>query len=405
MPTLPRTGEIGALTGLRGIAALLVTIGHFAHFTAVTPWAAVPASVGLWAGAMPGIGMSIFFTLSGFVIALSYSDWNWRARPVFNLVRFFIYRFARLYPAFFVFAILILLRSTALQDLSDPQVQAYLAPHLLLLQSWLPTKYGGVDASTDLFHVSWSISTECGLYLMFGLAAVAVAAVPTWRHKASVLTVALSCAVFVLLLLAWLLRRHLAPADWTDAEWYGWLFYLAPWGIAAQFGIGVLAYRTSCLTLPEKFARIASNLGAVGIITVYLFCVVGIIRAQVPQAILMSLSTALLMIGSLSSSVTNRLLTRPGLLYVGMISYSLYLFHFAVPPIAFHGQFQTFNFSAGVYYAANFAFSLALAIMLATGVYRLVEVPGRRILRRAGDRLLGIRRPLPAASGRSAAAE
>jgi peptidoglycan/LPS O-acetylase OafA/YrhL len=125
----------------------------------------------------------------------------------------------------------------------------------------------------------------------------------------------------------------------------------------------------------------------------------------VPQAILMSLSTALLMIGSLSSSVTNRLLTRPGLLYVGMISYSLYLFHFAVPPIAFHGQFQTFNFSAGVYYAANFAFSLALAIMLATGVYRLVEVPGRRILRRAGDRLLGIRRPLPAASGRSAAAE
>jgi peptidoglycan/LPS O-acetylase OafA/YrhL len=119
----------------------------------------------------------------------------------------------------------------------------------------------------------------------------------------------------------------------------------------------------------------------------------------------MALSTALLMIGSLSSSVTNRFLTRPGLLYIGTISYSLYLFHFAVPPIAFHGQFQTFNFSAAVYYIVNFAFSLAVAIMLATGVYRFVEVPGRRMLRAAGDRLLGIRRAMPVESERSAAAE
>jgi peptidoglycan/LPS O-acetylase OafA/YrhL len=55
--------------------------------------------------------MSIFFTLSGYVIALSYAHWNWRERPGFNLVRFFFYRFARLYPAFFVFAILIIVRS------------------------------------------------------------------------------------------------------------------------------------------------------------------------------------------------------------------------------------------------------------------------------------------------------
>jgi hypothetical protein len=45
--------------------------------------------------------MAIFFTLSGYVIALSYSDWDWRECPAFNLIRLFFYRFARLYPAFF----------------------------------------------------------------------------------------------------------------------------------------------------------------------------------------------------------------------------------------------------------------------------------------------------------------
>lgn len=48
-----------------------------------------------WAGAAD-IGMAIFFTLSGYVIALSYSHWDWRERPAFNLIRLFFYRFARL---------------------------------------------------------------------------------------------------------------------------------------------------------------------------------------------------------------------------------------------------------------------------------------------------------------------
>jgi peptidoglycan/LPS O-acetylase OafA/YrhL len=171
-----RRGEIASLTGLRGLAALLVVIGHFSVWTIVAPRAELPTWIAQWGGATPGIGMSIFFTLSGYVIALSYAHWNWRERPGFNLVRFFFYRFARLYPAFFVFAIVILVRSPSLRDLSNPEAQAYLAPHLLLWQSWLPVKYDGALVSDDLFHVSWSLSTECGLYLLFGLGAIIVAA-------------------------------------------------------------------------------------------------------------------------------------------------------------------------------------------------------------------------------------
>ena len=95
-----KPGEIPSLTGLRGVAALLVIIAHYWTWARVTPVAALPASIEPWTRTSD-IGMAIFFTLSGYVIALSYSHWDWRGRPAFNLVRLFFYRFARLYPAFF----------------------------------------------------------------------------------------------------------------------------------------------------------------------------------------------------------------------------------------------------------------------------------------------------------------
>jgi peptidoglycan/LPS O-acetylase OafA/YrhL len=93
--------EIPSLTGLRGVAALMIVIAHFAQWCAITPLDAMPPQILQWTN-FSDIGMPIFFPLSGFVIALSYSHWDWRDRPLHNLVRLFFYRFARLYPAFFL---------------------------------------------------------------------------------------------------------------------------------------------------------------------------------------------------------------------------------------------------------------------------------------------------------------
>lgn len=350
-------------------------------------------------------GHGDFFTLSGYVIALSYCDWNWRERPAFNLVRLFFYRFARLYPAYFVFFIVIVLRSPPLRDLSDPQAHAYLLPHLVLGQAWFPVKYGGELADHDYFHVSWSLSTECALYLMFGLGAILAALLPGWRYKPLLLAVAFFTVVWLLLREAVLLRSYVAPAEWSGADWERWFFYISPYAIALQFGIGVAAYKLSRLPLGERVSRILSNLGAAGLVATYFCLIAGMLRDDFDQAMPTSLATGLLMVGALSNSTANRLLSGRGIVYIGTISYSLYLFHFVTPGIGFHGQVPDFDTFGKAYYVANYLVGLALAIMLATGVYRLVEVPGRRAIRAAADRLLGIQRIAPIAREKGVPAE
>jgi peptidoglycan/LPS O-acetylase OafA/YrhL len=351
------------------------------------------------------LGMAIFFTLSGYVIALSYSGWDWRERPVFNLVRLFFYRFARLYPAFFLFAVLVVLRSPTLRDLSDPETQRYLVPHLLFWQTWLPIKYDGELAPGDQFHVSWSLSIECALYLGFGLGAMLVAALPGWRYKPLFLTVVFFVSTTVLVRTAWFLRHDLAPNGWSDWDWGRWLFHFSPYAVSLQFAIGVVAYMLSLFPLPARLTPIARNLVAAGLVALYL--VVGWcgLRVSFDLAILASLSTAFLMICALVDSIVNRLLSGRAIVYVGTISYSLYLFHFVTPNFAFYGEMPTFNLTAAAYHAAHFLMAFALAVMLATGIYRLVEVPGRRVIRAAADRLLGIGRPARLIRGQSKPAE
>ena len=352
--------------------------------------------------ATSGMGMAIFFTLSGYVITLSYAKWDWRNRPAFNLTRLFFYRLARLYPAFFVFALMAILRFPALQDLTDPNAQSYLLPHLLLWQAWWPVKYGDVLASDDFFHVSWSLSVECALYLAFGIGAIFLAVLPRWRFRPIILGAVFLVATWELVHAAWSARQSLMPEGWTDLDWYRWLFLFSPYAISLQFVIGVAAYRISLLPLPSGIARLLSNAGAVGLLAVYVLGATGAVSMGAFKGGMYSaLATGLLMAGASSDSITNRLLSGRAIVYIGTISYSLYLFHYLTPSIALHGRhFDSFTPTAAGFHAINFAASLALAIIFSTGVYTLVEVPGRRWIRAMADQLLGLRRaPSPREQG------
>jgi peptidoglycan/LPS O-acetylase OafA/YrhL len=307
-------------------------------------------------------------------------------------MRLFFYRFARLYPAYLLFVMLVVLRFPALQELDGHAVD-YLVPHLLLMQSWLPIKFDGELTSAGHFHVAWSLSVECALYLAFGLGAILAVALPRWRYKPLGLAVAFFTLGTILIESMWSARDLLQLEGWSDSDWMTWAFYISPYAVVLQFGIGVAAYKLSTLTFRSSWSKLCNDVGAVGLILTYMLLATDQIRDSFNIGMFASLATAAVMIGARATSIFNRLLSGRAIVYVGTVSYSLYLFHFMIPPLALHSRsFDVFDTTAATYHAVNFASSFALAIIFATGVYHLVEVPGRQTIRAAADRLLSIQR-------------
>jgi peptidoglycan/LPS O-acetylase OafA/YrhL len=212
-------------------------------------------------------------------------------------------------------------------------------------------------------------------------------------------------SVWQLLAVAWAARNLLAPTSWNDWDWGRWLFSYSPYAVSLQFGIGVAAQRLSRLPLSHQLTKAASNFGALGLVAVYLLIGTGQTINRYDQALVTSLMTSFILIGALASSIANRFLSGRGLVYLGTISYSLYLFHFLTPDVSFQGQLESFDFSGAAYHVLHASTAFALAVMLATGAYRLVEIPGRRAIRAAADRLLGPRRAPIVVSGQGAPAE
>src|SRR5260370_11721044 len=165
-PTPPRT-HINALTGLRGVAALLVVGNHY--FVWCSPYTvdSVP-----WYLTLPfataGFGMTLFFTLSGFVITYNYLGLDWRGSPFRSVGNFLFHRFSRLYPTFLLF-VLLALNSSSIAGGTDGNFSKWVVFHLTGVQTWLPLKFEGRLPSNGIFHLSWSISTEFMLYLVFVL--------------------------------------------------------------------------------------------------------------------------------------------------------------------------------------------------------------------------------------------
>ena len=81
---------IARLDGLRGTAAMLVAGGHYMGFEGRAP----PSET---AATLVGLGMTLFFVLSGFVIHYNYNATIPRRG---GIRAFFVARFARLYPLY-----------------------------------------------------------------------------------------------------------------------------------------------------------------------------------------------------------------------------------------------------------------------------------------------------------------
>jgi len=153
-----RTGTITTLQGGRAIAALMVAVFHLHVFVFPERIYAATGDGLHPAAAMGYSGVEFFFALSGFLMAYVHAgDWG---RPERAGI-YFRKRIARIYPAYWVIVVPLILASFVLSGVG-PDVMpaaAEIVGNLLLVPS----------AKEPILTVAWTLQYEMVFYLIFTL--------------------------------------------------------------------------------------------------------------------------------------------------------------------------------------------------------------------------------------------
>ena len=136
------------ITFTRFIAAIAIVIFHSG--SAVFPFNHESVSFIL---VNANIGVSYFFTLSGFIMMLAYGS-----NDVMNIQKYYKSRFARIAPSYYLALLLVL--PFILQKWAEYDYLG-LFLNITMLQAWVPSKVLSINAP------GWSVSVEMLFYLLF----------------------------------------------------------------------------------------------------------------------------------------------------------------------------------------------------------------------------------------------
>jgi peptidoglycan/LPS O-acetylase OafA/YrhL len=412
---MDRPEAFPALTGLRFLAALSVLLGHatqpLLHFgDGNHRWC-------IWLGELPGIGMPLFFVLSGFVIHYNYHRpiVDNPARGIYNFV---VARFARLYPLFIVVVCYALFSGGYFENLNDPTVRAQLyaaiPSYLALVHSWYYQVIGDHTLSFVLpamTQVTWSISTEWFFYLVYPFACIVLAKLrrPGPIILATALVVAAGyasvywCAAHLVAIDSYGIEHYGAIAGPGSAENFQyWLLYLSPYPHLFEFALGCLSAALLVAVRGRPVRRWEARLGQCGLVFAIGSIVVTYATLYRPYAHLSNVQTVLgfeyfgfapfiavlLFCCTRYRSWVSAALSRPWMVLCGEASYSIYLIHMGV--VQYADQFDEFAGLTKLPYSGWLVLHAGVELVLVTATviglslisYNVIEVPARRWLRR-----------------------
>ncbi len=192
--------KVPALTGLRFIAAFSVVIAH--GFDTIFRLEIGTFGITDWLIKLAGLGMTLFFVLSGFVIHYNYRVAVTR-EGLDGMSGFLWARFARLYPLYCFIVLLDILLGRQLFNFMGGRGDEFLDVlkalpyYFTFTQSWMYVPF----EDTSLIYVAgvnsaltWSISTEWFFYLCYPL--VALLAIRVCRPMTVIVAALAWCVVW-----------------------------------------------------------------------------------------------------------------------------------------------------------------------------------------------------------------
>jgi peptidoglycan/LPS O-acetylase OafA/YrhL len=350
--------EIKPLTGIRGIAALIV-LWH--HMEQALISRGLPLEFPLLVHRLILNGthsVDVFFVLSGFILALTYQKWFAEALSWSSYSKFFRRRIARIYPLHFAVLTLTVLAVIAARLL---HVKTYLGldrfdfgtlpEHYLLIHAWGITFHGTGDWNPP----SWSISIEMLAYLLLPPILFVLA-----RFKQSQSWLLLGAAI---------------------AIGFG-LNYLMAWDVWGPAGIsrGCSEFLLGCITARFVNAPVATWLrtqtGSL-LSAAALLVACGSIS---DTGFIIGLCTAPLILALCDKNLLSRFFAWRPVYFLGEISYSIYIGHTLFLLLIWRVIKPEWMAQGAWQLAAGFVAVNFLVVAMSAVTFYMIEQPGRNWL-------------------------
>jgi peptidoglycan/LPS O-acetylase OafA/YrhL len=387
-----KLGDLPPLTGLRFFAAFFILAGHAAPvMLKLTP---SPQLVFNVTNCFLEVGMQLFFVLSGFVIHYNYADVG-RLPHARNIAKFYIARFARIYPLYLLFLTIQLV-------LHGGNLRALIF-YLGLTQSWVYMIIKGVPLIGHLSSsITWSISTEWFFYCLYPIFAWLLAMT---RHR---LTAALMLTALALLGLVQAVFIYLHGQEvnaFAQAVWgapavdsfHGWLLAYSPVGRLPPFLIGIATAHIFMTGYGRQVDESERRRGIV-VLTLALTCAIAMCGVQSvgnPYVNSVALFVYPLSIAVIIfccaryRSLFSLALSVPLLIACGDASYSIYLFHLLVLGVTGVRDVLPWTWYDVLYVGVRFAAAALITIVISIVMYRVYEAPARSATRALLGRFIG----------------
>jgi peptidoglycan/LPS O-acetylase OafA/YrhL len=389
----PSSGSrLPGIEGLRAVAACAIVLVHVWGFS-------MPGHVILGSNrtqdalSMLAVGVTLFFTLSGFLLYRPFAASIARGTPHLPIRAYLRNRFLRIAPAYWaILAVTLAVGALSVRHadgsisfvgrLADP---LSLAQSALLLMNYHPSSVViGIGPA-------WSLAVEVVFYCLLPVLVLAASvAARRMRSRGGRVLVLVGPPLLLLLVgLSGKYAAHLlpgAPADGYSANWHS-VIERSFWAQADLFTFGMLVavlhteVVDGTLSLPRHWRRFAVGL-AVAVFLPCAWTIGGGEQSYLPQntgealALGVVLATIVVPAGERRPLRLVRLLESPVFVAVGVASYSLYLWHFPVTVwLAAHGLTLGGGWGALL---VNLAEVALVAGVLSALSYRLVERPAMR---------------------------
>lgn len=308
-----KKNSLPALTSLRFFAAMAIIAFHFSLNNA----AIIPSY--LYDIIKHGnMAVNFFFVLSGFVLAYTYLD------KVIDPRRFWVARFARIYPVYLLALLLSIPAYLTNLDTTTGypifRTITSLISELTLLQAWLPINSCGINCP------GWSISAEVFFYALFPLIGVYLA---KFRMRALFLVVfsvwLTAIAINTPLWLAYSsMSNAAAKTMFGDFIAFSPLLNLSAFIVGVATGIAFLHHKPTTSAKAISYPVTLLEIGSL-VLALVMIAYSGIPHALLRTGIASPFFAAIIYSLALGEGAIAKLLSNRILMILGEASYAIYI--------------------------------------------------------------------------------